>query len=217
MASSAAVVELDDRDAIARVVAGDHAAFGVLVRRYNQRMFRAARAITRTDVDAEDALQQAWLGVFKNLAQFRGDASFATWATRIAVNEAIALTRKRPMVAEVVAEPEKHASGATPDADLARAQIGALLESCLANIPQGNREVMVLRDVLELDTAETAACLGLSEEAVRVRLHRARAAVAAAITEQLADHAREIYSFDGERCDRITALVMCNVLRPASL
>ncbi len=75
----------------------------------------------------------------------------------------------------------------------------------------------MLRDVLELDTAETAACLGLSEEAVRVRLHRARAAVAASITEQLADHAREIYKFDGERCDRITACVMRNVLPGSSL
>jgi RNA polymerase sigma-70 factor (ECF subfamily) len=208
MARSVAVADLEDTDVIARVVAGDHAAFQILVRRYNQRMFRAARAITRADVDAEDVLQQAWLCVYKNLSQFRGDASFATWATRIAVNEAIALTRKRPMVAEVVDAP----SPLGPDADLARAQIGALLEACLANIPQGHREVMVLRDVLELDTAETAACLGLSEEAVRVRLHRARAAVAAAITEQLADHAREIYKFDGERCDRITAHVMRNVL-----
>ena len=109
------------------------------------------------------------------------------------------------------------ASNVAPDADLARAQIGALLEACLANIPQGHREVMVLRDVLELDTAETAECLGLSEEAVRVRLHRARAAVAAAITEQLADHAREIYKFDGARCDRITAYVMRNVLSGVAL
>jgi len=80
---------------------------------------------------------------------------------------------------------------------------------------------MVLRDVLELDTAETAACLGLTEEVVRVRLHRARAAVAAALTEQLADHAREVYRFDGERCDRITQVVMttlgCNISRPDSL
>lgn len=68
---------------IAHVLAGDRAAFEVLVRRYNQRMFRAARAITQTDVDAEDVLQQAWLDVFRKLAQFRGDASFATWATRI--------------------------------------------------------------------------------------------------------------------------------------
>ena len=208
-----AVAELEDREIIARVIAGDHAAFEVLVRRYNQRLFRAARAITRSDADAEDVLQQAWLSVFCNLAQFRGDASFATWATRIAVREAISVTRKRPIVAEVV----DAASDVAPDADLARARVGALLESCLANIPQGNREVMVLRDVLELDTAETAACLGLSEEAVRVRLHRARAAIAAALTEQLADHAREIYQFDGERCDRITARVMCNVSGMARL
>ena len=208
MTHRATVAELEDRDIIARVVAGDHAAFEVLVRRYNQRMFRAARAITRSDADAEDVLQQAWMGVFRNLSQFRGDSAFSTWAVRIAVHEAIALTRKRPMVAEVV----EAASEVAPDADLARAQVGALLEHCLANIPQGNREVMVLRDILELDTAETAACLGLTEEAVRVRLHRARAAIAAAVTEQLADHAREIYSFDGARCDRMTAHVMGNVL-----
>jgi len=213
MAQTVAVAELHDRDVIARVIAGDRAAFETLVRRHNQRMFRAARAITRSDVDAEDVLQQAWLGVFRGLAQFRGDASFATWATRIAVHEALALNRKRPAVAEVV----DAASEVAPDAELARARVGALLETCLANIPQGNREVMVLRDVLELDTAETAACLGLTEEAVRVRLHRARAAVAAAVTEQLADHAREIYSFDGARCERITTLVMCNVLAPAAL
>jgi RNA polymerase sigma-70 factor (ECF subfamily) len=213
MARSVAVAELDDRDVIAQVMAGDRGAFEILVRRHNQRMFRAARAITHTDVDAEDVLQQAWLDVYKHLAQFRGDASFPTWATRIAVNEAIALTRKRPMVAEVV----DAVSEVAPDADLARAQVGALLEHCLANIPQGNREVMVLRDILELDTAETAACLGLTEEAVRVRLHRARAAIAAAVTEQLADHAREIYSFDGARCDRMTAYVMRNVLEPAAL
>jgi RNA polymerase sigma-70 factor, ECF subfamily len=213
MGSIVALSELSDRDVITRVLGGQTVAFEVLVRRYNQRMYRAARAITQTDVDAEDVLQQAWLRVFNHLGQFRGDASFATWAVRIAVNEAIALTRKRPMVAEVV----DSASEEAPDAELARAQMGTLLEACLANIPQGNREVMVLRDVLELDTAETAACLGLSEEAVRVRLHRARAAVAAAVTEQLADHAREIYSFDGERCDRMTMAVMCNVSRPGSL
>src|ERR1051325_700662 len=201
------------REVFRGVIRGQHRRLRLLVRRYNQRLFRAARAITRSDADAEDVLQQAWLGVFRNLAQFRGDAAFATWATRIAVHEAIALTRKRPIVAKVV----DAASDVAPDADLARARMGALLESCLANIPPGKREVMGLRDVLELDTAETAACLGLSEEAVRVRLHRARAAIASALTEQLADHARELYRFDGDRCDRMTAYVMCNVSRTTGL
>jgi RNA polymerase sigma-70 factor (ECF subfamily) len=213
MPTAVAPSALDDRAAIARVLAGDQAAFEILVRRHNQRLFRAARAITRTDTDAEDVLQQAWLDVYRNLAQFRGDAAFATWATRIAVHQAVAMTRKRPLVAEIV----ETATDVAPDVELSRAQMGALLETCLAGIPQGNREVMVLRDVLELDTSETAACLGLTEEAVRVRLHRARAAVAAALTEQLADHAREIYTFDGARCDRITALVMCNVCAAPAL
>jgi RNA polymerase sigma-70 factor (ECF subfamily) len=127
--------------------------------------------------------------------------------TRIAVHEAIAVNRKRPVIMEVT----DAASDVTPVTDLDRAQLGALLEQCLAQIPQGNREVMVLRDVLELDTAETADLLGLSPEAVRVRLHRARAAIATVLT----DLTQEVYRFDGARCDRITARVMSNVLSPA--
>jgi RNA polymerase sigma-70 factor (ECF subfamily) len=213
MTRSVAPVELTDHEIIRRVVGGESAAFELLVRRHNQRMYRAARAVTRSDSDAEDVVQQAWLNVFRGLAKFRDESSFATWATRIAVNEAIAVMRKRPVIAEVADTP----SEPTQSAELERAQVGIMLEHCLAAIPQGNREVMVLRDVLELDTAETAACLGLTEEAVRVRLHRARAAVAAAITLQLADHARDIYTFDGERCARITRAVMCNVVAVPTL
>ncbi len=202
-----------DRALIALVLAGDHAAFERLVRRHNQRLYRAARAITRSDADAEDALQQTWLGVFRHLAQFRGDSAFSTWATRIAIREALAQIRKGGGAA-VVAVVEEPTVEPSPADDHARHQLGALLERCLAAIPQGNREVMVLRDVLELDTAETATCLGLTEEAVRVRLHRGRAAVAAALTETFADHAAAIYGFDGERCDRITRAVMRNVRGP---
>lgn len=206
MTAVLASAQLSDAEIVTRVAAGERALFETLVRRHNQRMYRAARAVTRSDADAEDVLQQAWLNVFRNLGRFRGDAAFATWATRIAVNEAIAVTRKRPIVAEVTDMP----SELTPEIQLDRAQLGALLERCLATIPQGNREVMVLRDVLEMDTAETAACLGLSEEAVRVRLHRGRAAVAAVLTSTMGD----VYHFDGERCDRITAYVLRHVLGP---
>jgi RNA polymerase sigma-70 factor, ECF subfamily len=206
-----APAEPTDHEVVDRVLAGDRAAFAVLVKRYNQRLYRACRAIARADADAEDALQSAWLSVFKHLAQFRGDASFTTWATRIAINEAVTQARKKPIVAEVVDDSSSD-DDAAPDADVERQQLGELLEKCLAHIPQGHREVMVLRDVLELDTAETAAALHLSEEAVRVRLHRARAAVAAIVTEKLSDHARDVYGFDGARCDRITAAVMRAIL-----
>jgi len=195
----------DDADLIARVLAGSRDDFEAIVRRHNQRLFRAARAVLRSDSDAEDALQQAWLDIYRNLGSFRGDAAFSTWATRITVNAALSHARKRPVLSEATSTE----TGAGPDAELERVEIGRVLEGCLAQLPQGNREVMVLRDVLELDTAETAACLGLSEEAVRVRLHRARAAVAAALSERTLD---AVYSFDGTRCDRVTGNVMAAIV-----
>lgn len=208
MTNALATAALSDADLIARVVAGSREDFEVLVRRHNQRLYRAARAIVKSDDEAEDVVQQTWLEVFRHLSQFRGDAAFTTWATRIAVNAALAVARKRPVIAEVTDVPDVE-SAESPDDPVERAELGRLLEACLQRLPQGNREVMVLRDVLELDTAETAACLGLSEEAVRVRLHRARAAVAAELTERMID---KVYSFDGARCDRLTRNVMAQVL-----
>ncbi len=199
-----------DRDIIDRVLAGSRGDFEILVRRHNQRLYRAARAITRDDQESEDVLQQGWLQVFRNLGQYRGDAPFTTWATRIVVHEAIAAARKRPIVAEVQDSVDRDE---TPDDAVDRVQLGHLLERCLEAIPQGNREVLVMRDVLELDTAETAQCLGLTEEAVRVRLHRARAAVAAAIDERITREARDLYPFLGAKCDRMTAAVMAMILR----
>ena len=204
MTAAEKLEELTDQELVTRIRAGARAEFEILVRRHNQRLYRAARAIMKSDDEAEDIVQQAWLEVYRHLAQFRGDAAFTTWATRIAVNAAINLTRKRPVIAEV----EDVAGQDKPDDDVERAELGRLLEECLERLPQGNREVMVLRDVLELDTSETATMLGLSEEAVRVRLHRARAAVAAELTERMIN---KVYSFAGERCARITRNVMAAI------
>jgi RNA polymerase sigma-70 factor (ECF subfamily) len=204
MTAAEKLEELTDQELVTRIRAGARAEFEILVRRHNQRLYRAARAIMKSDDEAEDIVQQAWLEVYRNLAQFRGDAAFTTWATRIAVNAAINLTRKRPVIAEV----EDVAGQDKPDDDVERAELGRLLEECLERLPQGNREVMVLRDVLELDTSETATMLGLTEEAVRVRLHRARAALAAELTERMIN---KVYSFAGERCARITRNVMAAI------
>jgi RNA polymerase sigma-70 factor, ECF subfamily len=200
-----ALVEAPDGEIVALVTAGQREAFEVLVRRHNQRLFRAVRAVMRSDPEAEDVLQQAWIDIYRHLAQFRGDAAFSTWATRICVHAALAHARKRPAIAEVQDMP----CGDSPDQALEAAQLGVLLETSLAQLPQGHREVMVLRDVLELDTAETATCLGISDEAVRVRLHRARAAVAATLAEKMID---KLYAFAGDRCARMTRNVMSAIM-----
>jgi RNA polymerase sigma-70 factor (ECF subfamily) len=204
MTAVVALAELSDLDLVARVRDGAREDFEVLVRRHNQRLFRAARGILKSDEEAEDVVQQTWLDIYRHLSQFRGDSAFTTWATRICIHAALAHARKRPLIGEVV----DIEGGASPAETLATAELGSVLESVLSRLPQASREVMVLRDVLELDTAETAACLGVSEEAVRVRLHRARAAVAAELMQKLDG----VYSFDGARCDRVTRHVMAAIV-----
>lgn len=202
-----ALTELTDLELVEHVRRGAREEFEVLVRRHNQRLFRAARGVVKSDAEAEDVVQQTWLDIYRHIAQFRGDAAFTTWATRICIHAALAHARKRPAIAEVV---DDASSDPSPERSVETAELSSVLESVLAKLPQASREVVVMRDVLELDTAETAACLGITEEAVRVRLHRARAAIAAELTIRLDG----VYSFDGARCDRVTHFVMAIVLQP---
>ena len=195
-----------DADIIACVIGGDRAAFTLLVRRYNQRLYRACRSILRDDTEAEDAVQSAWIKAYGHLAQFRGDSSFSTWLTRIAIREAQDRVR-RPHPTLVAIEDSMPDDHAGPDSAAFATELGRLFERRLDELPDGLRSVILLRDVLELDTAETAACLGINEEAVRTRLHRARHALADLVDTGLA----EAFRFDGARCDRIVANVLAAI------
>lgn len=192
-----------DADVIADVLRGDRRRFAVLVQRHNQTLFRTCRAVLRNDHDAEDAVQSAWLSAFRALGHFRADASFRTWVTRIAVNEATTRLRQQKKLIAVPQEVPMPPSE-TPADRTALKELAARLERELDELPEGLRTVLVLRDVVELDTAETAAALGIEEENVRVRLHRARHALALALPE--------VWRFDGERCARLTARVMAAIL-----
>jgi RNA polymerase sigma-70 factor (ECF subfamily) len=195
-----------DTEVIAHVLAGARDDFAILVRRYNQRMYRACRAVLRDDQEAEDAVQAAWIKVYRHLASFRGDAAFTTWITRIAVREATA--RHRRVQPTLVAIEETTVSEDHSPADNTyTAELGRIFERRLDELPDGLRSVVLLRDVLELDTAETAECLGIREEAVRVRLHRARHALAEVVDTGLS----EAWRFLGDRCDRVTAAVMAAI------
>ena len=196
-----------DGDLVSEVLAGRTARFGVLVRRHNQRLYRAARAILGDDAEAEDVVQDAYVRAFHALSTFRGDAAFSTWITRIAVNEAIARRRARARLADVSAEEVPMASDRTPERELADAELARLIEQQIDALPDGLREALVLRDVEELPTAEAADVLGVTEEALRVRLHRARKALAASVGEALEIATPRAYKVLGARCDRISARV----------
>lgn len=219
--SSAADGPAGDAELAALIGTGDQQAFVLLVRRYNQRLYRAARSILRDDAEAEDAVQDAWLQAYRAIGQFRADARLSTWLTRIAVNEAIARARKSGRRAEVTAlfagdEPDYHAAeGAmdptrpdTPEASAMRAEARAMLEQSLDALPDAFRAVFVLRAVEEMSGEEVAACLGIPEATVRTRFFRARSMLRASLASRFDAALEDAFSFAGARCNRIVAAVL---------
>lgn len=215
-----------DAELAQRVGAGDPQAFTLLMRRHNRLLFRAARSILRDDAEAEDALQDAYLQIYRAIGQFRGDARLSTWLTRIVVNEAIARSRKRHREAEVTplyADPglqstdaEERMTENTPEQGAMRAEARALLERALDELPDAFRTVFVLRAVEELSGEEVAAVLGIPEATVRTRFFRARALLRAALETEFGVALGDAFSFDGQRCDRIVAAVLARIGPPGS-
>lgn len=211
--------EATDAEAIAGVLAGDRQLFAVLVRRHNQVLFRTCRAILRNDQDAEDAVQSAWLSAYRALGRFRADSSFRTWVTRIAINEATTRLRQQKKLTAVPAQEIIMSERPTESpADHAfTKELASILARELDGLPDGLRSVLVLRDVIELDTAETAGCLGIEEENVRVRLHRARHTLAARLGASMEEMVQlalpELWRFDGDRCARLLDRVMAELDR----
>ena len=160
-------------------------------------------------------MQSAYLRAYSKLEQFEGRATFGSWVTRIVVNEALAHRRERvrqealavASVAMAEVLPLQRA-GEDPEVEAGRVQLRKAIERAIEQLPDGTREVLVLRDIEELSTAETAASLDISEPAVRVRLHRARTQLRQHLEREIGLAHRDVWAFAGERCDRIVAAVL---------
>ncbi|HET9703099.1 MAG TPA: RNA polymerase sigma factor [Vicinamibacterales bacterium] len=214
--TSSVTDELSDEAIVERVRAGDAALYEILVRRHNQRLYRAVRAILRHDEQVEDVMQQAYVDAYRHLDQFRGAAKFSTWLTRIAVNRAIRSGRgKRRGLALVMPQsdlPNAIERAPDPGLDPEEAMYGhelkAILESLIDQLPEPFRVVFVLREVEGLSTADTAACLSLNEDTVKTRLHRAKRLLRERLDRNLGPAAGSVYQFHLTRCDRVVAGVM---------
>lgn len=212
--AQAAADELTDETIVARVREGETALYEILVRRHNQRLYRAIRAILRDDRNVEDVMQQAYIDAYVHLDQFRGDAKFATWLTRIAVNRAIRNGRGNRRGLELVVTDQESAIERVParNIDPEHAMYGhelkVVLESLIGQLPEPFRLVFVMREVQGLSTAETAACLEINEDTVKTRLHRARRLLQNQLDRRLGPAASEVYAFHLSRCDRVVSRVM---------
>src|SRR5437868_1671701 len=214
---------LSDEAIVARVLAGDTALFEIIIRRYNQRLYRVVRSILRDDADSEDVMQDAYVRAYEHLDQFAGRAQFRTWLTRIAVHETLArLERARRF--DRPSHNEDFEGDAmdlfayrqrTPEQQAADSELRQMLEAAIANLPDLYRSVFMLRDVENLSIEEVCGILDLSESTVKVRLHRARRALRKTISDRAGQQLSGTFPFDAVRCDHIVSNVFLRI-RPVN-
>lgn len=209
---------VSDAELVRGALAREPEAFRALMTRHNQRLYRLARSILRSDAEAEDALQDAYLHAFAGLHNFRGDSALSTWLSRIVVNEALGRLRKwrkarteplppdRPM-ADIIPFPG-NASSDDPERTMAQRQIVAFVEAAADELPDAFRAVFFARAIEGLSVEETAELLALKPETVKTRLHRARALLRKRLDEQMGPLFFDAFPFAGRRCERLTAAVM---------
>jgi RNA polymerase sigma-70 factor (ECF subfamily) len=206
------MTNLTDEELVPRIVSGDRALFEVLMRRHNQRIYRAVRAVLRTDADAEDVMQEAYLSAYQHLHQFEGRAKFSTWLTRIAVNSALARRGKREGNGMTDSDDDSlealESAGPDPEQETLATELREVMEREVAALPDSFRSTFILREVEGLSTTETAEVLGISEDLVKTRLHRARTTLRDRLYRRAGITLESLFSFGNARCDRVVANVM---------
>src|SRR5512140_1932164 len=207
---------LDDETVIGRVKQGETALFEIVMRRYNQRLYRIIRSILGSDTDVEDVIQDAYIKAFGHLDQFEGRSTFATWLTKIAVYEAMARARKgrRFQPLEVtMGDDENHvvelrSTLPDPEQNASQQELKRLIEEAVDHLPDTFREVFVMREIEQMSQAETAECLGMKEETVKTRLHRARRLIESHLLARAGQGLRSAYTFGNDRCTRVVTTVL---------
>jgi RNA polymerase sigma-70 factor (ECF subfamily) len=209
---------LSDEEIVRRIIEGEPALFEILMRRYNHRLFRVTRSIVTNDLEAEDIIQDAYVRAYEHLSQFEGRARFSTWLTKIAIYEAYARVRridyqKVDMLSSLEDQGlDLKSKGRDPEQQIYDGELKMVLEKAFDALSDDYRSVFMLREIEGLSTAETAGCLGISEENVKIRLHRARAALQRELYSLAGANMNMAFQFLGVRCDRIVNRVLERIL-----
>jgi RNA polymerase sigma-70 factor (ECF subfamily) len=186
-----------EADCIRRILAGEQHLFHDLIRPCEHGIYFLLFSLLRNEAEAEDAAQETAIKVYLNLKNFRGDSQFRTWVLSIARNEGLGRLRRAGTRREdsLDAEIDDQTGDYTPailtswreipSETLERKELGAILRRAIEGLPEIYRNVVLLRDIEEMDVRETAAALGVTEGAVKVRLHRARALLQRDLAPQL--------------------------------
>jgi RNA polymerase sigma-70 factor (ECF subfamily) len=215
---------LNDSALVERIATGDQLAFEAVMRKYNGKLYRIARAILKNDSDAEDVLQDAYLDAYRHIGEFRGGSELATWLTRIVINQALMRVRKERRRSSIIPfrsalmhetdSPEAQVpdqQSESPSASVIRAETRQMLERRIDELPVAFRTVFIMREVEEMSVEETARCLSITPATVRTRLFRARGLLREALARDIDSASGDVFAFGGARCDRIVSAVLARL------
>jgi RNA polymerase sigma-70 factor, ECF subfamily len=206
---------LSDAEIIERVLGGDADSYQLIVRRYNRRLYRVTRAILQDEHEAEDVVQETLVQAYTHLSQFAGRCLFSTWLTRIAIHEAWRRMKKRRKECEIDAAAASLRKLSrvthTPEDDLLTSEARTVLEEAIDALPETLRTLFVMRSLEEMSILEIAKCLEITEEAVKMRLLRARLALRRTLYDRAGATSSRAFQFLGEQCDRVTMRVLSRI------
>lgn len=207
---------ISDHEIITRILTGEKNLYALIVRRYNQRLYRVAMSIINDDAEVEDVMQVTYINAYENLGKFAFKASFSTWLTRILINESLLRLKKRgksinmnddTMDKEIYQHHTIEVQ--TPVARMLNSELKVALEEAIAQLPEKYRTVFIMREIEDMNVAETQACLDISEANVKVRLNRAKALLKDSLSQFYKKE--DILHFHLSRCDRMIEQVMSKI------
>jgi len=204
---------LPDSELITRILQGEKNLYALIVRRYNQRLYRVGMSILDDDAEVEDAMQVTYISAWENLGKFKFRSSFSTWLTRIMINESLLRTKKRKHFFEMKEDTINHYQQSIPQQNamskLINADLRKTLEKAIHGLAEKYRTVFILREIENMSVSETKQCLEISEINVKVRLNRAKSMLRTALSELY--KSEDLFEFHLSRCDRMVENVMSRI------
>lgn len=203
---------ISDIEVVSRVLGGEKDLYAIIVRRYNERLYRIGRSMINDEEEIEDAIQTAYVNAYENLRKFAFKASFSTWLTRIFINECTATRKKKnnAFVWKKIFTNEfftKYTMDVqTPAVRMLNSELKEKIEFAIRKLPEKYRIVFVMREIENMSVAETQACLNLSEGNVKIRLNRAKVMLRNSLSAYYDKD--DIFHFHLSRCDRMVENVM---------
>lgn len=204
---------ISDNEIISRILQGEKDLYALLVKKYNQRLYRVGMSIINDDAEVEDVMQVAYIKAYENIKKFEFRSNFSTWITRILINESLLRLRKRKQSfnsIDTMNTDESYQIGSkdekTPLAKMLDTELKIVLENSIRSLPEKYRTVFIMREIEDMNIAETKECLGISEVNVKVRLNRAKAILKNSLSSYLKHE--DLLHFHLSRCDKMVETVM---------